>query len=119
MIDITIVDGESDLSVYVTDKEVGEEADEGTAGCCGPLSKDNVPQDQDTKECCGSSVSWNTVYRCSYEANTYEQSSEVSRLGLADIDINEWVGEWDTIQYLELILTVPLQGSFKIFAVKI
>jgi hypothetical protein len=70
VIDITIVDGESDLSVYVTDKEVGGEVDEGTAGCCGPLSKDNVPQDQDTKECCGSSVSWNTVYRCSYEANT-------------------------------------------------
>lgn len=57
MIDITIIDTESDLNVYTKDKEFGEEVDEGTAGCCVPSSKDEVLQDQDKKECCGGSVS--------------------------------------------------------------
>ena len=57
MVDITINDAESDLNVYAKDGEVGEEADEGTAGCCGPLSKDEVPHNQDTKECCSGLVS--------------------------------------------------------------
>lgn len=57
MIDVTIIDGESDLNVYVKDKEDNVEVDERAAGCCGSLIEDEVPQDQDTKECCGDSVS--------------------------------------------------------------
>jgi hypothetical protein len=57
VIDVTIIDGESDLNVYIKDKEDDEAVDQGTAGCCGSLVKDEAPQDQDTEECCGGSVS--------------------------------------------------------------
>ena len=57
MVDVTIIDGESDLNVYVKNKEDDEEVDERTTGCCGPSINDKIPQDQDMKDCCGGLVS--------------------------------------------------------------
>jgi hypothetical protein len=62
-IDVTIVDTESDLNIYAKDKEDGHGADDGAAGCCA--STDEVPSNQNAKECCSGSVSLkDEAYAC-------------------------------------------------------